>query len=133
MIKRMLDTNICIYIAKKHPPEVIAHLAHYRRGEIAISAITWAEFSCGLSKDGQVAVKALLELLEVIPFCQQAAETYALLTRQNPNRRTGFDRLIAAHAIALGVPLVSNNPADFAPYQASGLQLENWLDPTKAA
>jgi len=135
MIKRMLDTNICIYIAKRNPPEVIAHLAQYRRGEIAISSITWAEFFCRLSKDGQIAGKALLELLEVVPFCRKAAETYALLTKQNPNRRTGFDRLIAAHAIALNVPLVTNNPADFALYQTSGLQLENWLtySPTKAA
>jgi len=128
MIKRMLDTNICIYIAKQHPPQVTLHLANYRRGEVAISAITWAEFACGLSKDSAPAVKALLELLDVIPFCAQAAQTYARLSQQNPNRKTGFDRLIAAHAIALNVPLVSNNPADFALYQQCGLQLENWMD-----
>jgi len=77
MIKRMLDTNICIYIAKKHPPEIIHKLGEYRRGEIAISAITWAEFSCGVSKDGEDAINALLELLDVIPFCREAAELYA--------------------------------------------------------
>jgi len=128
MIKRMLDTNICIYIAKKHPPEVIRHLANYRRGEIAISAITWAEFSCGVSKNGKKAIDALLELLDVVPFCKKAAQTYALLTINHPNRRTGFDRLIAAHAIALGVHLVSNNTADFSLYAQDGLLLENWCD-----
>jgi len=127
MIKRMLDTNICIYIAKKHPPEIIHKLGKYRRGEVVISAITWAEFSCGVSKDGKEAVNALLELLDVIPFCQKAAELYALLTIQNPNRRGNFDRLIAAHAVALDVPLVTNNTADFTMYEPSGLQIENWV------
>jgi len=126
MIKRMLDTNICIYIAKNHPPEVLHYLTRYRRGEIAISTIAWAEFSCGVSKNGKRAVDALLERLDVIPFCQQAAETYARLTVRHPNRKAGFDRLIAAHAIALAVPLVSNNTADFSLYESDGLQLENW-------
>jgi len=128
MIKRMLDTNICIYIGKLHPPQVLHHLAQYRRGEIVISAIAWAEFSCGVAKSGKQAVDALLELLDVVPFNQQAAEIYAILTARHPNRKTGFDRLIAAHAIAQGVPLVSNNTADFSLYEENGLRLENWCD-----
>jgi len=127
VIKRMLDTNICIYIAKRQPPEVIHRFAEYRRGEIAISAITWGELCCGTSKAGEMALNALLELLEIVPFCRHAADTYAMLTRQHPNRKTNFDRLIAAHAIALDIPLVSNNLADFALYESSGLQLENWI------
>jgi len=126
MIKRMLDTNICIYIAKSQPPEVIRQLAKYRRGEIAVSAITWGEFACGVSKTGRKAVNALLELLDVVPFCQKAADAYALLTIKHPNRKANFDRLIAAHAIALGVCLVSNNTADLSVYEKDGLLLENW-------
>jgi len=129
VIKRMLDTNICIYIAKRQPPEVIGRFAQYRRGEIAISAITWGELLCGTLKDSAAAISGLLELLEVVPFCRKAAEHYALLTMQCPNRKANFDRLIAAHAIALDVPLVSNNLADFAPYESSGLQVENWIAP----
>jgi len=128
MIKRMLDTNICIYIAKNHPPEVIHHLEKYRRGEIAVSAITWGEFSCGVAKSGKNAVDALLELLDVVPFCQKAAETYAVLTAKHPNRKANLDRLIAAHAMTQGVHLVSNNTTDFAMYEKDGLLLENWCD-----
>jgi len=129
MMKRMLDTNICIYIAKKHPPEVIHHLAKYRRGELAISSITWSEFCCGLSKEGKGAADRLLEYLEVVPFCRKSAEIYAMLTLRFPNRKTGFDRLIAAHAIAMNVPLVSNNTADFVLYHDAGLRMENWIFP----
>jgi len=69
----------------------------------------------------------LLQLWDVMPFSRQAAEKYAQLTMQYPNRKAGFDRLIAAHAIVLGVPLVTNNLADFVLYQADGLALENWV------
>jgi len=93
-----------------------------------MSAIAWAEFSCGVAKDGKQAVDALLELLDVVPFNQKAAEIYATLTMRHPNRKAGFDRLIAAHAIALNVPLVSNNTADFLSYEGNGLRLENWCD-----
>jgi len=127
VIKRILDTNICIYIAKKHPSEVIQKFAEYRRGEIAISSITWGELCCGTSKQGEAALNKLLQFWEVIPFDRNAAEIYALLTVANKNRKTGFDRLIAAHAIAINVPLVTNNISDFILYQTSGLKLENWL------
>jgi tRNA(fMet)-specific endonuclease VapC len=69
----------------------------------------------------------LLELLEVVSFDLRAAEMFALLTTSHPNRKANFDRLIAAHAIALGVPLVTNNIADFTIYESSGLTLENWV------
>jgi len=126
MMKILLDTNICIYIAKNHHPAIIGHLAKYRKGEIAISSITWAEFSCGIAKEGKEAVDRLLDFIEVIPFCKKSAEIYALLTIEHPGRKANFDRLIAAHAIALNVTLVSNNTTDFALYQTNGLKLDNW-------
>jgi len=126
MIKRMLDTNICIYIAKQHPPGVVGKFAEYRRGEVAISAITWGEMYCITPKEGELAMQRLLQCWDVIPFCRKAAQAYALLTARHPNRKANFDRLIAAHAIALAVPLVSNNTADFSLYAQDGLQLENW-------
>jgi len=49
----------------------------------------------------------LLQLWDVVPFSREAAETYARLTMKHPNRKAGFDRLIVAHAIIVGVPLVT--------------------------
>jgi len=122
----MLDTNICIYIAQQKPPEVIRRFSEYRRGEIAISSITWAEMCCGTAKSGEPAMEKLLQFWDVVPFGREAAETYAGLTMRYPNRKASFDRLIAAHAIALDVVLVTNNPADFVVYQPACLKLENW-------
>lgn len=30
----LLDTNICIYVARRRPPEVLAHFARLRPGEV---------------------------------------------------------------------------------------------------
>jgi tRNA(fMet)-specific endonuclease VapC len=41
-------------------------------------------------------------------------------------RRDPLDKLIAAHALALDVTLVTINPRDFVSY--AGLRIENWVD-----
>jgi tRNA(fMet)-specific endonuclease VapC len=57
----------------------------------------------------------------VLPFDAAAAEVYARL----PFRRGSFDRLIAAHALALDLVLVTDNVADYA--DVPGLKVENWV------
>jgi tRNA(fMet)-specific endonuclease VapC len=125
MIKAMLDTNILIYIYKNHPPAVVEQLKKFRRGEIVVSSIVWAEFSVGLHKlkvDG----RQIGQLIDVLPFDHVAGDVFGRLSAKYPDRAQGFDRLIAAHAIAVGVKLVTNNTADFAPYLNDGLAVENW-------
>jgi len=36
----MLDTNICIYLIRKYPPEIVEKFNQFRKGEIVISSIT---------------------------------------------------------------------------------------------
>lgn len=127
MIKYMLDTNICIYLIKKHPPEIVKKFDAYRRGEICVSAITWAELCCGIKKDGNALIEQLRDMLLVVPFGVEEGRCYAALTERLPDRKTNLDRMIAAHALSLKVPLVTNNVADFAMYTAMGLKLENWV------
>jgi tRNA(fMet)-specific endonuclease VapC len=128
MIKRMLDTNICIYLISQQPPEVIHKFGEYRKGEIVISAITWGEICCCINKHGQSIIAALLDYLDVVAFDAKASEIFAALSIKHPSSKANFDRLIAAHAIAVGVPLVTNNVADFSLYQDSGLCVENWVN-----
>ncbi len=49
----MLDTNMCIYLMKHHPPEVAARFARCYVGEVAISAITLAELEYGVACSGE--------------------------------------------------------------------------------
>lgn len=87
-----------------------------------MSSITLAEI--GVAYGDRVAeaedLQALLVEVDVLPFDRRAAEAYAHL----PFRRARFDRLIAAHASALGLTLVTNNERDFA--DIPGLTVENW-------
>jgi tRNA(fMet)-specific endonuclease VapC len=67
---------------------------------------------------------ALLAKLESV---NDTAHVFGMLSQRFPDRRSSFDRMIAAHALSLGVTLVTNNTADFDLYQVAGLKLENWV------
>jgi len=127
----MLDTNICIYLIKRQPPAVARRFAECRVGDVVMSAITCAELEYGVTASADLdtnraALQALIEDIPVMPFDPAAAEAYGpirLATRQS--RQDHLDKLIAAHAVSLGVTLVTNNEKDFARYP--GLSVENWL------
>lgn len=120
----MLDTNICIYLMEQQPAPVITRFKKCRRGEVVISAVTWAELSCGLDTHNDGAqFEGLLNAIAVQAFDVRAAVIFGRLSQQFPNRKSSFDRMIAAHALAAQVTLVTNNLADFAMY---GVPLENW-------
>ena len=126
-LRYLLDTNICIYLMEERPAEVIARFAQCKTGEVALSSITWAELCCGMDtyneKDDMVSLFGRLSPRE---FDMKAAEIFGKLSQQFPNRKNSFDRMIAAHAISLGVVLVTNNTTDFEIYEEAGLRVENW-------
>lgn len=131
--KFMLDTNICIYLMKHQPPQVRARFAECFVGDVVISAITLAELEFGIACSGesqarnQAALDALLEDLLVAPFEARAARAYGPLHAANRERnKDALDKLIASHALSLGVTLVTNNEADFRGF--SGLVVENWIN-----
>jgi len=131
--KFMLDTSICIYLMKHQPPQVRARFAECFVGDVVISAITLAELEFGIACSGesqarnQAALDALLEDLLVAPFEARAARAYGPLRAANRERnKDALDKLIASHALSLGVTLVTNNEADFRGF--SGLVVDNWIN-----
>ena len=127
MTRVMLDSNICIYLMKRQPPAVMERFAEYRKGDVLVSSISWAELWCGMDETGQTAMALFRQLVEVADFDVAAAEYFGKLSRLHPNRKKSFDRMIAAHALALDATLVTNNLVGFAPYQSNGLKLVNWV------
>ncbi|MFT3777936.1 MAG: type II toxin-antitoxin system VapC family toxin [Ottowia sp.] len=128
----LLDTNICIHLIQRQPPQVLQRLAALRQGQAAMSAVTYAELCAGLemqsrNRDHDAQVLALLiQRIPVLPLAEAAAQAYGVLRAAvRERRRDALDRLIAAHAIAVGAVLVTNNEADFRDYP--GLQWENWV------
>jgi len=129
----LLDTNICIYLMKHQSPQVADRFAACRVGEVVISAITAAELEFGVIASGaeaernREALDQFLLEIPVAPFDGQAAAAYGPVRwATRLRRRDALDKLIAAHALALGVALVTNNPVDFQAY--SELRIENWVE-----
>lgn len=131
----MLDTNICIYLMKHQPETVRARFAACYVGDVVISAITLAELEFGVASSGparkrnQQVLDELLNDIPVAPFAAEAARAYGPLRAANRQRnRDALDKLIASHAIALGVTLVTNNEAAFKDFK--NVSTENWVTPT---
>lgn len=128
----MLDTNICIYLIKRHPPQVLARLSTLPQGSVVMSVVTYAELRAGLEmqsrqreQDAQVLAR-LIGRIPVLPFTEAHAESYGVLRAAVRDRqRNAMDHLIAAHALSTGLTLVTNNEADFKDYP--GLVVENWV------
>lgn len=132
--KFMLDTNICIYLMKHQPPQVRARFAECFVGDVLISAITLAELEYGVACSGAMqahngsVLNSLLEDIVVAPFEARAAKAYGPLRAAHRERqKDALDKLIASHALSLGVTLVTNNEADFRAF--AGLTVENWVNP----
>ncbi len=131
-LRYMLDTNICIYLMKRHPPSVAARFAELRQGDVVVSAVTYAELAYGVVCSGdhadrnRAALSNLVAVLPVAPFDLDAGDVYAEVRAASRARtRDALDKLIAAHARALGCILVTNNEHDFRGYP--GLLVENWV------
>ena len=131
--KYMLDTNICIHLMKHQPPQVHERFAQCFVGDVVISAVTLAELEFGIAcsspaaqESNRSALESLLEDIMVAPFEAAAARAYGPIRAAYKDRnRDALDKLIASHAVALGVTLVTNNEADFVSY--AGLRVENWV------
>jgi tRNA(fMet)-specific endonuclease VapC len=119
----MLDSNICIYVLEALAEKLRPRIEACAPGQLVASAISHAEVWRGVELNDPIAVgkvKRLYEIVNVVPFDEQAARRYVEIAF----KRHRFDRLIAAHALALDLTLITNNEADFA--DVPGLRVENW-------
>ena len=130
----MLDTDICIYIIKRKPPSVLKRLESFQPGQLAMSAITFAELMNGAKKSQHVEtniakLNALGEVLDIRPFDKKAAVSYGDVRSTLEKKGEtigGNDLLIAAHALSLGWTLVTNNEREFS--RVEGLKIDNWVE-----
>jgi len=129
----MLDTNICIYIKKNNPPQVLAKLQSLPVEQVCMSSITYAELFYGAIKSQQSVrniekIFALKSIIPILPFDESAAQQYGQIRTNLESRGLiigSNDLLIAAHALSQSYILVSNNLREFD--RVDGLITENWL------
>lgn len=134
-MKYLLDTNMCVFVIRQKPVQVLYRFQQEPPDEIGISSVTLAELRYGADKSqspqkNHAALDAFLLPLAVLPFDSCAADIYgnvrATLERQGTPIGP-LDTLIAAHALSLGVTLVTNNMAEFS--RVPGLAVEDWSVP----
>ena len=116
----MLDTNMVSALAKGQSPTARAQLEALGDHEnVCISSITEAELRYGLAKRPsahalRAAVEGLLFKLRILPWDREEALAYGALRSRLESAGTvlgAMDMLIAAHAIAVGAVLVTNDKA----------------------
>jgi tRNA(fMet)-specific endonuclease VapC len=130
----MLDTDICIYTIKRKPASVLSHLERRQPGTVVMSVITFAELINGAKKSHYVEdnvrrLNALSELIEVLTFDKKAAMVYGDVRSDLEKRGLVIgsnDLFIVAHAMSLGLTLVTNNQREFS--RVNGLKIENWVE-----
>ncbi len=129
----MLDTNICIYIAKNKPESVAYKFSTLKAGEVCMSIVTHGELLYGAQKSHSkqqtlLILNQLITLIEPLTFTANVAEYYAELRAklEKKGRPIGNNDLwIAAHALSSGLALVTNNLQEFS--RIPGLKTENWI------
>lgn len=132
IIKALLDTNICIYLIKNKDKSLLHKFFKFKPGELAISCISLAELEYGISKSSRVeenrsALEKFIRPLETVSFGEAATFAYGSLRVKLERKGQpvgGNDMLIAAQAISLKVPLVTNNEKEFR--KIENLIVENW-------
>jgi tRNA(fMet)-specific endonuclease VapC len=129
----LLDTNICIYIQRQRPANVLTRFQKLEPGDAAISVITWGELLYGAEKSKQrrKALELLAEFktfVPVLPIPETAGNTYGIIraTLESQGQSIGNNDLwIAAHAKAAGLTVVTNNEREFR--RIAGLKVQNWI------
>jgi len=132
MLKYMLDTNIVIYTIKNRP-EQVRKVFKQHENQMCISAITKGELIYGAERSSQpernlADIEGLIARLEVAPFEDHAAEHFGQLRAElyRIGQPIGpYDMMIAGHARAMGLILVTNNMKEFE--RVPGLRVENWV------
>jgi tRNA(fMet)-specific endonuclease VapC len=132
----LLDTNVLSHIMQGRETQLLAHLTTVPVGQAVMSSVTLAELEYGLHRKGQPvrlrnALTQILLRIDVLPWNEEVAVCYgelcATLEAQGINL-SDFDMMIAAHAVALDLILVSRDKA-FAQVltgMAQRLRLEVW-------
>lgn len=129
----LLDTNICIYIAKYNPPSVRERFQQYTANQLAMSVITLGELRFGAEKSQSKAralavIDELAKLITLADITQEVADHYGDIraSLQKSGQIIGNNDLwIAAHARARNWILVTNNEKEF--IRVDGLKVENWV------
>ncbi len=131
-MKYMLDTNVCVDLIRNCRPTVVNRLRALHPDAVCISAVTLSELEYGAARSADPARNRLLTAefitpLDIRAYDDAVGPSYGRVRAELEARGEPIgplDTMIAAHALSLGLVLVTNNEREFR--RVPGLRVENW-------
>ena len=131
----MLDTDSVSFFLRGRTPALDERMAKVSPKHVCISAVTWGELLYGVKlKEDAHRLAHLIDQFRLRVRClawdEATATQFASIAAQLHKAGTpigSMDAMIAAHAMATGAVLISNNTRHFS--RVSGLRVENWCLP----
>lgn len=128
----MLDTNVVSDLVRRPDGTAARHLLSEGTDSAGISIVVACEIQFGLAKIGKTKLasrmRQLLHRLEIAPLTKPVDVHYGDIRKELEGAGTPIgpnDMLIAAHARALELTLVTGNVREFD--RVPKLRVENWL------
>lgn len=128
----MLDTNIVSFLMKQKFPILEQRINDFSENAYCLSIITYAELCFGFRKNKertklQIMTEYFFSRITILPWDIKAANEYADIRAnlENQGKVIGnMDMLIAAHARAENMTLITNNTREF--QRVENLKIEDW-------
>lgn len=128
----MLDTNILSDTIRNPFGVASQYMERVSEDTLCVSAIVASEMRYGIRKKGSPRLSYLVEntlsRIAILPYDDAASQSYSVIRTalERQGKSIGLaDLLIAAHALSLGLTIVTNNTREFS--RVEGLTIENWL------
>ena len=128
----MLDTNCCVDLIRKRDERILRRMQRLRPDDLCVSSVTLGELEYGAAKSAnpgknRLALAEFMTPLNVVPYDDAVAPVYGQLRADLERAGTPvgpLDTMIAAHALSLGLTVVTDNEREFR--RVSGLNVQNW-------
>ena len=128
----LLDTNVIAELAKNPRGPTAKRLSALSEGEFGINPIIASEIEYGLMKRGsrrlREHIEAILSAIVVFDLPSNIAEHYGRIRLELERQGTPIgpnDLVIAAHASASNLVLITNNEREFR--RVSSITVESWI------
>lgn len=131
-MKYLLDTNVCVDYLTRRYTGVVDRIVSSSPDDLCVSSIVVAELRYGADKsqrrsENHRRIDVLVDEIACVDFDLDAAAVFGRLRSELEGRGAPigpYDLLIAAHALCLGLTLVTDNVREF--QRIDRLALENW-------
>jgi len=131
-VKYLLDTNVCVDFLNRRYLSVVEQIQSSLPEDLCLSSVVVAELRYGADRSARKAqnherLDILTAEIQCLDFDLSAARTYGRLRSALETEGAPIgpnDMLIAAHALSLGLVLVTDNEREFR--RVTSLKIENW-------